>query len=141
MKRIWMFLAAGAFSLGLLTSQAVAKDLDRINEPLDRLEEMDKQRGVHVDLPANVGAGANGIQGLQNNRGLLNPGAQGLQNRAIQNRAIQNRAIQNQVIGNGGIQNRPVAPVQAAPNQPATQAPVPDAPFSNFPHAPGVDHG
>jgi hypothetical protein len=122
MRKFWMFLAVGAFAFGLLTSQAEAKDLNKIDnmDKLDQVEAMDKQLGVHVDLPANVGAGATGIQGLQNNR-ALNPGA-GLQNRTIQDRAV-------------------TPGVRAVPNRPATQAPAPDAPFSNFPHAPGADHG
>lgn len=89
MRKIWKFLAVGAFAFGLLTSQAIAKDLNKVGNvgKLDKMEAMDKQLGVHVDPPA-LGAG-NGLQGIQNA-----PAA------------------------------RPL-----------------DAPFSNFPHAPGVDHG
>lgn len=93
MRKVWMFLAVGVFAFGLLTSQVFAKDMDRLDkmEPLDRIEAMDKELGVHVDLPANTGAGATSVQ---------------------------------------GIQNRDTAPARTL-----------DAPFSNFPHAPGVDHG
>jgi hypothetical protein len=68
MNKFWMFLAAGAFAFGLLTSQAEAKDLNKIGnmDKLDKIEAMDKQLGVHVDLPANVGAGGAGLQGIQN---------------------------------------------------------------------------
>jgi hypothetical protein len=116
MKKIWMFLTVGMFAFGLLTSQAVAKDLDRLDkmEKLDRMEAIDKQMGVHVDLPADAGAGANGLQ------------------------SIQNRAA---IPGPRGIQNRNTAPVQGIQNRNTAPAAVPDAPFSNFPHAPGVDHG